>query len=96
LGSDFNFDFGVSFTPEQIESGAEYNFKPDSVREELPGISVFVRDGDEVFHTYSTYSRGLDMLNGAYHYMDLLPNGRNEQDLPWSMAWLKRRDQYED
>lgn len=95
-GSDFNFDYGVSFTPEQVEKGAEYNYRQDAVRDELPGVSVFVRDGDDVFHTYSTYARGLDMLNGAYHYLDLVPKGRDEKELPWSMAWLRRRDQYED
>lgn len=97
-GSDFNFDFQVSYTPEQVESGsAEHNYRRTEVHAELPGISVFFRDetGD-VYHTYSTYSRGLDMLNGAYHYMDLLPKGRDEAGLPWTMAWLRRHDQYED
>lgn len=51
---------------------------------------------EEVFHTYSCYARGLDMLNGAYHYMDLVPKGRAEDGLPHSMAWLRRRDQYDD
>lgn len=95
-GSDFNFDFQVSYTPEQIESDeAEYNFRRTKVMDELPGVSVFHRDetGD-VYHTYSTYARGLDMLNGAYQYMDLLPKGRDEDDLPWTMAWLRRHDQY--
>ncbi len=97
-GSDFNFDFQVSYTPEQVESGnAEHNYRRTKVLAELPGISVFYRDetGD-VYHTYSTYARGLDMLNGAYHYMDLLPKGRDEAELPWTMAWLRRHDQYED
>lgn len=97
-GSDFNFDFHVSYTPEQVESGnAEYNYRHTTVEEELPGVSVFYRDeAGDVYHTYSTYSRGLDMLNGAYHYLDLLPNGRDEAELPWTMAWLRRHDQYED
>jgi len=97
-GSDFNFDFQVSYTPEQVASGAaEYNYRQTKVMEELPGISVFARDaGGELFHTYSTYARGLDMLNGAYRYMDLLPKGRDEAGLPWTMAWLRRHDQYED
>jgi predicted dithiol-disulfide oxidoreductase (DUF899 family) len=65
--------------------------------EEAPGISVFYKNEQgEVFHTYSCYARGLDMLNGAYHYMDLTPKGRDEDDLPYTMAWLHRRDQYED
>lgn len=97
-GSDFNFDFQVSYRPEQVESGtAEHNFRRAKVLEELPGISVFYRDEDgDVHHTYSTYARGLDMLNGAYHYMDLLPKGRDEDGLPWTMAWLRRHDQYDD
>lgn len=97
-GSDFNFDFQVSYTPEQVESGnAEHNYRRTKVMAELPGISVFYRDetGD-LYHTYSTYGRGLDMLNGAYHYMDLLPKGRDEEQLPWTMAWLRRHDQYDD
>ncbi|MCU7846000.1 MAG: DUF899 domain-containing protein [Candidatus Thiodiazotropha sp. (ex Monitilora ramsayi)] len=97
-GSDFNFDYQVSYTPEQVESGdAEYNYTHMKVLDELPGISVFYKDNaGDVYHTYSTYQRGLDMLNGAYHYMDLLPNGRDEEDLPWTMAWLRRHDQYEE
>ena len=96
--SDFNFDFGVSFTPGQVEAGsASYNYRQTSVMDELPGVSVFYRDGKGgVYHTYSTFSRGLDMLNGAYHFMDLLPKGRDEAELPWTMAWLRRHDQYED
>ena len=96
-GSEFNFDYHVSFTPEQIDSGAgEYNFRQTKVMEELPGLSVFYRDeSGAIFHTYSTYARGLDMLNGAYHFLDLVPKGRDEAELPWSMAWLRRHDQYE-
>lgn len=96
--SDFNTDFGVSFDAAELASGeVEYNYKRQKFSsEEAPGISVFKRDADKVFHTYSCYSRGLDMLNGAYHYMDLAPDGRNEDSLPWSMAWLRRKDQYED
>lgn len=95
-GSDFNFDFHVSYHSEQVESGqAEHNYRRTQVLAELPGISVFLRDeANDVFHTYSTYARGLDMLNGAYHYMDLLPKGRDEANLPWTMAWLRRHDQY--
>ena len=97
-GSDFNFDFQVSYTPEQVASGnAEYNYRQTKVPAELPGISVYYRDGTgDVYHTYSTYARGLDMLNGAYHYMDLLPKGRDEAELPRTMAWLRRHDQYDD
>jgi len=95
-GSDFNFDFGVSFTSDQQRAGAEYNFRHlDEPGDELPGLSVFARDGSgAVFHTYSTYSRGLDPFNAAYQLLDLTPKGRDEQDLPWTMAWLRRHDEY--
>ena len=93
-GSDFNFDYDASFRPD--EEGLRYNFgtiKPFG--EETPGISAFRRgDGGEVYRTYSTYARGLDMLNGAYHLLDLTSKGRDEQDLPWPMAWVKRHDRY--
>jgi predicted dithiol-disulfide oxidoreductase (DUF899 family) len=97
LGSDFNFDFNVSFTPEEMEKGEmNYNYEMRKFpSEEGPGISVFYKnEKGDVFHTYSCFARGLDMLNGAYHYMDLAPKGRDEADLSYSMAWLNRRDQY--
>ena len=74
-----------------------YNFSATNFpSDEGPGVSVFAKDDDgQIFHTYSTYARGLDMLNGAYHYMDLVPKGRDESDLPHTMAWLRRHDQYE-
>jgi predicted dithiol-disulfide oxidoreductase (DUF899 family) len=93
--NDFNFDFHVSFDPKRgIEE--TYNFAPktNDLRE-LPGISVFYRDETgTVFHTYSTYARGLDMLNAGYHYLDLLPKGRDEEEIG-NMTWLRRRDQYD-
>ncbi|WP_159009191.1 DUF899 family protein [Bradyrhizobium sp. S69] len=95
-GSDFNFDYQASFTPDQIAAGTYYNYQvqPNKVSEQV-GISVFARNGrGELFHTYSCYSRGVDMLNGAYHYLDLVPKGRDEDDLQFSMAWLRRHDQY--
>jgi len=95
-GSDFNFDYHASFTPEQIAAGTYYNYEvqPNKVSEQV-GISVFARnERGELFHTYSCYSRGVDMLNGAYHYLDLVPRGRDEDDLQFSMAWLRRHDQY--
>ena len=98
-GSDFNQDYHVSFTPDEMEKGEMfYNFGITKFSsEEAPGISVFYKNPQgEVFHTYSCYARGLDMLNGAYHYMDLAPKGRDENDLPFTMAWLRRHDQYED
>jgi len=99
LGSDFNRDFHVSFSQEEVESGSlEYNYEKRSFPStEAPGISVFFKsDDDEVYHTYSCYARGLDMLNGAYHFMDLTPKGRDEDDMPRPMAWLRRHDRYED
>jgi predicted dithiol-disulfide oxidoreductase (DUF899 family) len=92
--SDFNFDFDVSSTPEH--RAAEYNYRPvDEPMEESPGLSVFARDdAGNVYHTYSTYSRGLDPFNAAYQLLDLTPKGRDEQDLPWTMAWLHRHDSY--
>ena len=98
LGNDFNYDYHVSAS--EADSAANsmfYNFAQQSfASEEMPGISVFYKnEAGEIFHTYSTYARGLDMLNGAYHLMDLAPKGRDEAGLPWSMAWLRRHDQYE-
>jgi predicted dithiol-disulfide oxidoreductase (DUF899 family) len=95
--SDFNSDFGVSFDPETVKNRtAGYNYGTGvGLQEEMPGISVFARapDGD-VYHTYSTYSRGIDLMNGAYNYMDLTPKGRDEGAR--IMSWLRRHDQYED
>ncbi len=99
FGNDFNRDYHVSFTSDEVKKGEMfYNFRIGKFSsEELPGISVFYKNQQgDVFHTYSCYSRGLDMLNGAYHYMDLVPKGRDEDDLPHSMAWLRRHDQYDD
>lgn len=99
LGSAFNFDFQVSFTEDEMaQEDVFYNFHRTSFpADEAPGISVFFRDeAGAVFHTYSCYARGLDMLNGAYHYMDLVPKGRDESELPFTQAWVCRRDQYQD
>jgi predicted dithiol-disulfide oxidoreductase (DUF899 family) len=96
-GNDFNWDYHVSFTPEEMKRGEVfYNFGVTSFpSDEGPGISVFYKnEKDEIFHTYSCYQRGLDMLNGAYHLMDLVPKGRDEDDLPFTMAWVRRHDQY--
>jgi len=95
--SDFNHDYAVSFTPDQIKSGAKiYNFGTSGFGvEEAPGISVFYRDAaGGIFHTYSCFARGLDMMNAAYHYLDLTPLGRNEEGLPYPMDWVRLRDQY--
>jgi len=98
--SDFNYDYGVSFTAEQLAKddaihnyGSGKPFGPESV-----GISVFCQDVDgAVFHTYSCYSRGVDMMNGAYHYLDLAPAGRNESGQGKNpQAWVRRHDEYQD
>jgi predicted dithiol-disulfide oxidoreductase (DUF899 family) len=99
FGSDFNFDYHVSFTPEEIAKGEmDYNYRVERFpSSEAPGASAFAKDEDgRVYHTYSSYSRGVDMLNGAYHWMDIAPKGRDELGLPYSMAWLRRHDMYED
>jgi predicted dithiol-disulfide oxidoreductase (DUF899 family) len=96
--NDFNYDYGVSFTREQIDAGkAEYNYGTTRLYgDELPGISTFFRDETgNIFHTYSTYARGLDMMNAAYQYLDLTPLGRHENGLPYPMDWVRLRDQYQ-
>jgi predicted dithiol-disulfide oxidoreductase (DUF899 family) len=93
--SDFNVDFGVSFTPEQQEHGGTYNFAHvEHPPEEAPGISAFALADGQVFHTYSTFSRGLDPVNSGYQLLDLAPRGRDEGGLEWPMAWLRRHDAY--
>ena len=94
--TDFNFDYHVSFTPEEeAKKKAFFNYKiqdPDSSDRE--GASVFFKDAKgNVFHTYSTYARGIDMVNAAYHYLDLVPKGRDESNL--GPSWLCRHDEYD-
>ena len=93
--SDFNFDHQASFTPEQVASGrAMYNYtlqNPGGPDRE--GVSVFHQDGGRIFHTYSAYARGIDMLNAAYHYLDLTPKGRNEEGRV--QFWVRRHDEYD-
>jgi predicted dithiol-disulfide oxidoreductase (DUF899 family) len=97
--SDFNYDFQVSHKPQAAKDGtAYYNYGTGiKVGEEMPGVSVFYKDPKcDIYHTYSAYSRGIDLLNGAYNYIDLTPNGRDEEGLKDPMAWVRRHDQYED
>jgi predicted dithiol-disulfide oxidoreductase (DUF899 family) len=98
-GDDFNRDFKVSFTEDQIAAGrVDYNFgtivtDPRYISRELPGVSVFYRnEAGEVFHTYSTYARGLDMLLGTNQYLDITPEGRNRKAYP---NWPRRHDEYD-
>jgi len=98
-GEDFNRDFRVTFTEDEVNSGRiDYNFgtitvDPRYIDRELPGISVFYKDeAGDVFHTYSTYARGLDALLGTNHYLDITPEGRNKEAYP---NWPRRRDEYD-
>ena len=98
FGNNFNRDFGVSFTEEELNApNAVYNYdrKPYPIRE-LPGMSVFVKDDDgNIFHTYSTYARGLDIFLGTYNLLDITPKGRDEAETP-GMGWLRHHDRYDD
>lgn len=96
-GTDFNHDYHVSFTPEELAKGeVQYNYRREKISgTERPGISVFYKDASgAVFHTYSCYARGLDMMNAAYQYLDLVPKGRDESGLPFTMAWVRYHDSY--
>lgn len=94
--TDFNRDFDVSFTPEELEGTVFYNYEHRRFSSsEAPGISVFYKDGGgAIFHTYSCYARGLDAVNGAYQLLDLAPKGRGESGLPYPMSWVRHRDKY--
>lgn len=98
-GTDFNYDFGVSFTPDEVASGKiSYNYgKWPLVGEEWPGVSVFYRDeAGDVFHTYSTYGRGVEVMMGTYKLLDLTPKGRDERDdTVYKMEWVRHHDRYE-
>jgi predicted dithiol-disulfide oxidoreductase (DUF899 family) len=93
-GGDFNFDYRVSFTPEEMAANkATYNFtEQEPHASEREGISIFIKDGGSIFHTYSTYARGIDLLNTDYNYLDLTPKGRDEGDR--GPFWVKRHDEY--
>jgi len=96
-GSDFNYDFGVSFTPEELaKGGLYYNYGTTPyAHEEAPGLSVFFKnDAGEVFHTYSTYGRGVEVMMGTYYMLDLTPKGRGERDVKHKMEWVRHHDRY--
>ncbi len=96
-GSDFNYDYHVSFTKDELATGkVYYNYEQTEFpSEEAPGASVFYKDQTGgIFHTYSTYARGLDILLGAYNFLDLTPKGRDEDGLKFSMAWVRHHDKY--
>jgi len=95
--SDFNYDFDVSFRPEQLADGSGvYNYQQLKMQmSDLPGISVFVKDKDgSIYHTYSTYGRGIELVNSTYQTLDLVPKGRDEEGLAHSMSWVRYNDQY--
>ena len=97
-GSDFNYDYHVSFTPEQLSKGkVEFNFGlMQFPSEEAPGISVFYQDKDgNMFHTYSAYGRGTEATMNTYNYLDYVPKGRDEDGLAFTMSWLRHHDRYE-
>src|SRR6266700_2689363 len=99
FGNEFNSDYRVSFTPEELSKGeVYYNYGlTEFPSDEAPGISVFYKDAEaRIFHTYSCYARGLDMMNVAYHYLDLVPKGRDEEQLRFTMEWVRHHDRYED
>ena len=98
--TDFNYDYGVSFTPEQLAKGPvlyNYSRKEMGDAQDREGLSVFYKDGDgTLFHTYSSYERGIDLVNTAYNYLDLVPKGRDEESLEFTQAWVRHHDKYED
>ncbi|WP_233151574.1 thioredoxin family protein [Pelomonas sp. KK5] len=98
-GGTFNFDFGVSFTPQDMGSGeVDYNYRKQPFpHEEAPGVSAFWRDpaSGEVYHCYSTYGRGVEVMMGTYPMLDLAPKGRDEESLPYTMSWVRHHDRYE-
>ncbi|HLK61302.1 MAG TPA: thioredoxin family protein [Chthonomonadaceae bacterium] len=96
--NDFNYDYHVSFTPEDLRNGtANYNYvQRDPGEADREGVSVFYKDASgAVYHTYSAYARGIDMLNTAYNYLDLAPKGRDEERLEWTQVWVRHHDRYE-
>ena len=95
--TDFNFDYHVSFTAEdEKKNKAYYNYANGEYNnDEMPGLSVFYKDDKgDVYHTYSTYARGLDILVGTYNFLDLVPKGRDEEHLDFTMEWVRRHDEY--
>jgi predicted dithiol-disulfide oxidoreductase (DUF899 family) len=97
-GSDFNHDFGVSFTKEELARGpVTYNYTTGTMQmQEREGASAFYKDEQgKVFHSYSCYARGIDLLNTAYNFLDLCPKGRDEEGLEFTQAWVRHHDRYE-
>jgi predicted dithiol-disulfide oxidoreductase (DUF899 family) len=96
--SDFNYDFHVSFTPEEIGTGeVYYNYKQQPFpHPDAPGVSVFFKDDDgQVYLTYSTFGRGVEVMMHTYNFLDLTPLGRKEDELSYPMEWVRHHDRYE-
>jgi predicted dithiol-disulfide oxidoreductase (DUF899 family) len=98
FGNDFNYDYRVSATPEELAKGeVYYNYGMTKFpSEEMPGLSAFYKDASGIFHTYSAYARGLDILLGTYNFLDMAPKGRDEEGLAWPMAWVRHHDKYDE
>jgi predicted dithiol-disulfide oxidoreductase (DUF899 family) len=99
FGNDFNRDFHVSFTTEELATGkVDYNYSMAAFpSEEAPGFSVFYKDENgDIFHTYSAYARGTEVALGTYNYLDLVPKGRDEDALAFTMSWVRHHDRYSD
>ena len=99
FGTSFNYDYHVSFTREDLDKGnVYYNYDMSKFpAEEAPGVSVFAKDSSSaVYHTYSSFARGLDIHLGTYNFLDLVPKGRDEAGLAFSMAWVRHHDKYDD
>jgi len=97
--NDFNGDYHVAFTKEELAAGkVDYNYGMNEFpSEEAPGISVFYKDENgNIFHTYSAYARGTESTVGTYNYLDYVPKGRDEDSLPFTMAWVRHHDRYAD
>ncbi len=94
--SDFNYDYGVSFRPAEVKGGGVYNYRLGPTGStDREGASVFYRDqSGAVFHTYSAYARGIDLVNTAYNYLDMVPKGRDEDGLSFVHAWVRHHDRY--
>jgi predicted dithiol-disulfide oxidoreductase (DUF899 family) len=95
--NDFNFDYFVSFTPNDVKAkSGYYNYRRGPVGSEREGASVFYKGEDgTIFHTYSTYARGIDLLNVTYNFLDLTPKGRDEAHLGDPQAWVRHHDRYD-
>ncbi len=94
--SDFKYDYGASFRPEEVKGGGYYNYRMGPTGStEREGASVFYKDpSGAVFHTYSAYARGIDLMNTAYNYLDIVPKGRDEEKEKWVQAWVRHHDRY--